>query len=159
MFQNWLAPDELEGFWANHFNRAPFARADGAIAAISLFTWDTVDRVLRSCGPLDVLTVSGGRLVDDWLYIPATWWHLVKCAEDALSISVGIMSPAALTRSAQGRVSDSYWSQWRSAKIAFSSSASAAAAPLAVLSKMHHTSERRIAERRRAASDRSRSAP
>jgi ribosomal protein L16 Arg81 hydroxylase len=34
----------------------------------------------------------------DWLYIPATWWHLVKCAEDALSISVGIMSPAALAR-------------------------------------------------------------
>lgn len=37
------------------------------------------------------------RLVaGDWLYIPSTWWHLVKCAEDALSISVGVMSPEAL---------------------------------------------------------------
>jgi ribosomal protein L16 Arg81 hydroxylase len=27
----------------------------------------------------------------DFLYIPARWWHLVKCVEDALSISVGVM--------------------------------------------------------------------
>lgn len=27
----------------------------------------------------------------DWLYIPRRWWHLVKCAEDSLSISVGIL--------------------------------------------------------------------
>jgi hypothetical protein len=32
----------------------------------------------------------------DWLYIPARWWHLVKCLEDSLSISVGVMSPVAL---------------------------------------------------------------
>jgi hypothetical protein len=29
----------------------------------------------------------------DWLYVPAHWWHLVQCAEDALSISVGVRSP------------------------------------------------------------------
>jgi 50S ribosomal protein L16 3-hydroxylase len=28
----------------------------------------------------------------DWLYIPARWWHLVKCVEDSLSISIGVMS-------------------------------------------------------------------
>jgi 50S ribosomal protein L16 3-hydroxylase len=28
----------------------------------------------------------------DWLYIPARWWHLVKCVESSLSISVGAMS-------------------------------------------------------------------
>ncbi|HVV53406.1 MAG TPA: cupin domain-containing protein [Polyangia bacterium] len=35
-------------------------------------------------------------IAGDWLYIPSTWWHLVKCAEDALSISVGVMPPEAL---------------------------------------------------------------
>jgi ribosomal protein L16 Arg81 hydroxylase len=34
------------------------------------------------------------RLVaGDWLYIPQRWWHLVKCVEDSLSISVGVMPP------------------------------------------------------------------
>jgi hypothetical protein len=32
----------------------------------------------------------------DWLYLPARWWHLVKCVEDSLSISVGAMSPQML---------------------------------------------------------------
>jgi ribosomal protein L16 Arg81 hydroxylase len=27
----------------------------------------------------------------DWLYIPRRWWHLVKCAENSLSIPVGVM--------------------------------------------------------------------
>ncbi len=32
------------------------------------------------------------RLVaGDWLYIPRWWWHFVKCEEDSLSISVGVM--------------------------------------------------------------------
>jgi 50S ribosomal protein L16 3-hydroxylase len=31
----------------------------------------------------------------DWLYIPARWWHLVTCREDSLSISIGVMPPAA----------------------------------------------------------------
>ncbi len=34
-------------------------------------------------------------LPGDWLYIPARWWHLVKCVEDSLSISVGVMPPEA----------------------------------------------------------------
>lgn len=32
-------------------------------------------------------------LAGDWLYIPRRFWHLVKCIEDSLSISVGVMSP------------------------------------------------------------------
>jgi hypothetical protein len=32
------------------------------------------------------------RLVaGDWLYLPRRYWHLVKCVEDSLSISVGVM--------------------------------------------------------------------
>ena len=39
----------------------------------------------------------GGQLMQarliagDWLYVPRRWWHLVLCAEDSLSISVGVM--------------------------------------------------------------------
>jgi hypothetical protein len=34
----------------------------------------------------------GARLIaGDWLYLPRRWWHLVRCVEDSLSISVGIM--------------------------------------------------------------------
>ena len=214
MLPEWLAPDELPGFMSDHFQLAPFARAGAAKSALGALDWATVDRVLRSDEPLDVMTVRSGQLFDvplprsldaarvlmkagisvvvraaerhdaglrrvaeafeaalpgevhiqvyatpggtnsygwhydfedvfiaqtagvkdyyfrrntvardavlgdrldftrvrsevspiyqsrliagDWLYIPATWWHLVKCAEDALSISVGVMSPAQL---------------------------------------------------------------
>lgn len=34
----------------------------------------------------------------DWLFLPARWWHLVRCVEDALSISVGVMSPEVVRR-------------------------------------------------------------
>lgn len=30
-------------------------------------------------------------LPGDWLYIPASWWHLVRSVEDALSISIGVL--------------------------------------------------------------------
>jgi 50S ribosomal protein L16 3-hydroxylase len=26
----------------------------------------------------------------DWLYIPARWWHMAKCTDDSLSVSLGI---------------------------------------------------------------------
>lgn len=34
-------------------------------------------------------------LAGDWLYLPSRWWHFVRCVEDSLSISVGVMPPAA----------------------------------------------------------------
>jgi ribosomal protein L16 Arg81 hydroxylase len=35
--------------------------------------------------------VAGVRLIaGDWLYIPSPWWHMAKCLEDSLSISIGI---------------------------------------------------------------------
>lgn len=35
--------------------------------------------------------IGTARLIaGDWLYIPARWWHMAKCVEDSLSISVGI---------------------------------------------------------------------
>jgi 50S ribosomal protein L16 3-hydroxylase len=211
---DWLAPDDLAWFLGAHFQIAPFARPGTAETALAALDWSTIDRLLRSDKPLDLLTVRGGQLSDvppprsgtearalmragisvvvrgaeqhdpalrqvadgfeaalagevhvqvyatpggsnsygwhydfedvfiaqtagvkdyyfrentvardtvlgdqldfacvreerspvfhtrllagDWLYIPATWWHLVKCAEESLSISVGVMSPARL---------------------------------------------------------------
>jgi 50S ribosomal protein L16 3-hydroxylase len=35
--------------------------------------------------------IGTARLIaGDWLYIPARWWHVAKCVEDSLSISLGI---------------------------------------------------------------------
>jgi ribosomal protein L16 Arg81 hydroxylase len=41
---------------------------------------------------------SSRLVAGDWLYLPARWWHLVKCVEDSLSISVGVMAPEDLQR-------------------------------------------------------------
>lgn len=200
----------------NHLSKAPCARPAAALDALPLFTWATLERLLRSDGPVDVLTVAAGETVQvrpprshadvvrlmqtgvsvvvraaakhdpglarlaerfegvlpgevhvqlyatpagtnsfgwhfdfedvfiaqtagvkdyyfrantvardvllgerpdftlfrnersplmsarlvagDWIYLPARWWHLVKCVEDSLSISVGVMSPGELQR-------------------------------------------------------------
>lgn len=35
--------------------------------------------------------ICSARLVaGDWLYIPSRWWHVAKCVEDSLSISLGV---------------------------------------------------------------------
>jgi 50S ribosomal protein L16 3-hydroxylase len=39
----------------------------------------------------EVSAIGTARLIaGDWLYIPARWWHMAKCVEDSLSISLGI---------------------------------------------------------------------
>jgi len=216
MLDAWMAPHGLDWFRARKFGQGPYAGSASAGDAVTLFQWQTMDQVLRSERPVDLMTVAGGQLVDtpaprgwddvqrlmrqgvsvvvrgseahhpalravadefeatfagethvqlyatpggtnsygwhydfedvfiaqtagvknyyfrantvardtelgdpldftailretspiftaqliagDWLYIPARWWHLVKCAEDALSISVGVMPPEALKR-------------------------------------------------------------
>ena len=40
-------------------------------------------------------TVGATLIPGDWLYVPRGWWHVAKAREDALSISVGVLSPAA----------------------------------------------------------------
>jgi len=67
------------------------------------FRANTVARETRLGEPLDFRCIRqetsqlmGSQLVaGDFLYIPRRWWHFVKCSEDALSISVGIMPPEA----------------------------------------------------------------
>lgn len=216
MLAEWLAPAAPAWFIEHHLRKAPFARPGAATEAVALFSWQTLDRVLASPLPLDLLTVAAGELIHvprprsraaaarllqtgvsvviraaeahdpglkrlaqrfgevlpgevhvqlyatpagtnsfgwhydfedvfiaqtagvkdyyfrantvargavlgdaldftavrqersplfssrlvagDWLYLPSRWWHLVKCVEDSLSISVGVMPPAELQR-------------------------------------------------------------
>ena len=64
---------------------------------------NTVARHTRLGEALDFSLIKAERsplaaarlLAGDWLYIPRRFWHLVKCIEDSLSISVGVMSPEA----------------------------------------------------------------
>jgi ribosomal protein L16 Arg81 hydroxylase len=39
----------------------------------------------------EVAPLAAVRLLPgDWVYIPARWWHVAKCIEESLSISVGV---------------------------------------------------------------------
>jgi ribosomal protein L16 Arg81 hydroxylase len=36
--------------------------------------------------------IGTARLIaGDWLYIPSRWWHVAKCIDDSLSISLGVL--------------------------------------------------------------------
>jgi 50S ribosomal protein L16 3-hydroxylase len=216
MLAEWLTPDDTSWFASRYLHKTPYARPGAARDVLPLFTWETLDRVLASEAPLDLLTVARGelmltprprtradvrRLLDigvsivvraaeahddglarlvarfeqvlpgevhvqlyatpagtnsygwhydfedvfiaqtagqkdyyfrqntvatdtalgerldftsvggerspmfsarlvagDWLYLPPRWWHLVKCVEESLSISVGVMPPDELRR-------------------------------------------------------------
>jgi ribosomal protein L16 Arg81 hydroxylase len=54
--------------------------------------------------------MSSRLLAGDWLYLPRRWWHLVKCVEEALSISVGVMPLGELR---EARRVPAGWSQVR----------------------------------------------
>lgn len=45
----------------------------------------------RETAPTLACTLVAG----DWLYIPRGWWHRGRALDDSLSISVGVLSPAA----------------------------------------------------------------
>jgi ribosomal protein L16 Arg81 hydroxylase len=44
------------------------------------------ERFRHEVSPLAVVRLLRG----DWLYIPSRWWHVAKCIEDSLSISIGV---------------------------------------------------------------------
>jgi 50S ribosomal protein L16 3-hydroxylase len=44
------------------------------------------ERFRHEVSPLAAVRLLRG----DWLYIPARWWHVAKCIEESLSISVGV---------------------------------------------------------------------
>jgi ribosomal protein L16 Arg81 hydroxylase len=45
----------------------------------------------REVSPAVASTLEPG----DWLYVPRGWWHVARAVEDSLSISIGVLSPAA----------------------------------------------------------------
>jgi len=56
-----LRPDGPDWFAAQQLEKAPRARPFAALDALPPLDWDTVDRVLSSTRPLDVLTVVAGQ--------------------------------------------------------------------------------------------------
>jgi 50S ribosomal protein L16 3-hydroxylase len=50
--------------------------------------------IARETSPLQTARLLAG----DWLYLPAQWWHLVRCLEESLSISVGVLSAEHLVK-------------------------------------------------------------
>src|SRR5687768_1040489 len=64
MFPQWLAPHDPSRWTATYLQKQPYAQPGAAQSALPLLTWETLDGVLRSPLPLDVMTVSGGRMVD-----------------------------------------------------------------------------------------------
>src|SRR5512138_3511672 len=63
MLPEWLAPQDRIWFEMNHLAKAPCARPAAAMDALPLFTWETLERVLRSDRGPDVLTVAAGETV------------------------------------------------------------------------------------------------
>jgi hypothetical protein len=65
----------------DYYFRANTVAAD-EVARPSMFS-----RYVSETSPLCTSTLVAG----DFLYIPARWWHMAVCHQDALSISVGVM--------------------------------------------------------------------
>jgi 50S ribosomal protein L16 3-hydroxylase len=64
MLSEWLAGTSVASFVRDHLQRQPFAHAGTARAALPLFDWNVLDRVLRSDPPPDALVVARGRTLD-----------------------------------------------------------------------------------------------
>ncbi len=60
----WLSRVDTPAFRRQHFGKAPFAEPSGARDAVPLLTWKTVEAVLQSPLPLDVLMVRDGALLE-----------------------------------------------------------------------------------------------
>ena len=86
MFPSWLAPQDVTEFTRSHMStRQPCARPGAAASAVPLFDWHTLDGVLGAEGPIDVLTVAGGQLVD----VPAP--RSLAAARDLMARGVSVV--------------------------------------------------------------------
>lgn len=63
MLTDWLNPITLPLFNKKFLRKQPYARPTTARGALSVFNWDTIDRLLAN-EPSDILVVSKGTLLD-----------------------------------------------------------------------------------------------
>lgn len=64
MLSEWLKPIPVEAFVRKQVGKTPFAMAGSAKAAVPIFDWDTLDRVLGAEPAADVLVVALGKLLE-----------------------------------------------------------------------------------------------
>lgn len=96
--QLFVTPAGTNGFgWHYDFEEVFIAQTEGI--KDYYFRDNTVDRqVVRGQQPdfsrfrAETSPLGTARLIPgDWLYLPARWWHMAKCVETSLSISVGVL--------------------------------------------------------------------
>jgi 50S ribosomal protein L16 3-hydroxylase len=63
MLREWLAPTPVAAFVASHLGKQPWARPGAAAAAVPLFDWTALDRVLGAEEGAEILVVAGGQLL------------------------------------------------------------------------------------------------
>jgi hypothetical protein len=71
---------------------------ENTVAAEQTARPEVFARYREESSPLQTSTLVAG----DFLYLPARWWHMAVCREDALSISVGVKRHDTGTRSGGG---------------------------------------------------------
>jgi hypothetical protein len=84
--RDWLGALSLAEFRSTYLDRAPIARPGAAAAAIPLFGWDTLERILASEPSPDVLVVARGRVVD--AAVPRTLAALSRLMDRGLGLVV-----------------------------------------------------------------------
>jgi ribosomal protein L16 Arg81 hydroxylase len=63
MFLEWLEELSPEAFLAEHFQRAPLAQPRAARNAISLFTWETLARIVTTLPRPEIMVAKSGKLL------------------------------------------------------------------------------------------------
>jgi 50S ribosomal protein L16 3-hydroxylase len=97
--QLFVTPGGTHGFgW--HYDVEDVFIAQTAGAKDYYFRDNTVTTIVPGSAALDFSVyaretsqLATARLIaGDWLYLPSRWWHMAVCLEDALSISVGVLT-------------------------------------------------------------------
>ena len=68
--------------------------------------WPTIDampRDMQFAKETSPQVIACTLVAGDWLYIPWGWWHVARGVEDSLSLSIGVLSPAARGKGARRR--------------------------------------------------------
>jgi len=67
-------------------------------------TIDAMPRDMQFAKETSPQVIACTLVAGDWLYIPWGWWHVARGIEDSLSLSIGVLSPAARGKGTRRRV-------------------------------------------------------